>query len=224
VIAPRGAQGLDRAIAARRRNDRTRRREEADVDEREAAWAAAMRAASRGDAAAYERFLREVAAALRRVVGRRLGGLGLAAHEAEDVVQEALLGLHLKRGTWDEARPILPWVHAIARHKLLDAARRRRKGGRPAVELPIEDWVETIAAPAAEPDLASRDAERAIAALPPGQRVVVNAIAVGGLSTREAAEALSMTEGAVRVALHRGLATLARRAEAMARGERNDAD
>jgi RNA polymerase sigma-70 factor (ECF subfamily) len=219
VITRPDAGGLDRNVGAGPRNGGTRRREGVSVDEREAAWAAAMRAANRGDAAAYGRFLKEVASALRRVVGRRLGGFGLAAHEAEDVVQEALLGLHLKRGTWDETRPILPWVHAIARHKLLDAARRRRKGGRPSVELPIEDWAETIAAPAAEPDLASRDAERAIAALPAGQRAVVTAVAVEGRSTRAAAEALSMSEGAVRVALHRGLAALARRAEALRREE-----
>jgi RNA polymerase sigma-70 factor (ECF subfamily) len=37
----------------------------------------------------------------------------------------------------------------------------------------------------------------------------VRAIAVDGASTGEAAARLSMTKGAVRVALHRGLATLA---------------
>jgi len=41
---------------------------------------------------------------------------------------------------------------------------------------------------------------------------VVEAIAVSGASIGEAAERLAMSRGAVRVALHRGLAALAARA------------
>jgi RNA polymerase sigma-70 factor (ECF subfamily) len=173
-----------------------------------------MRAANRGDAGAYARLLGEVAVALRRVTARRLGALGLAPHEAEDVVQEALLAMHLKRDSWDETRPLTPWLHAIARHKLLDAARRRRKGGRPAAELPIEDWAETIAAPEPEPALRDRDAERLLTRLPRGQQAAVRAVAVEGRSHRAAAEGLAISEGALRVALHRGLAALARLAAA----------
>ncbi|HYF56828.1 MAG TPA: sigma factor, partial [Salinarimonas sp.] len=83
-----------------------------------------MRAARRGDAAAYERLLAVLAAAIRPTVRRRLARMGLGTSETEDVVQEVLLAIHAKRHTWDEARPILPWVGAVARYKVVDAVRR----------------------------------------------------------------------------------------------------
>ncbi len=49
-----------------------------------------------------------------------------------------------------------------------------------------------------------------LADLPEGLRKVVQMIAVEGLSITEAAGRLDMTPGAVRVALHRGLAALAK--------------
>ena len=51
--------------------------------------------------------------------------------------------------------------------------------------------------------------DRHLEGLPAGQRNVVRAIAVDGASISETAARLSMTMGAVRVALHRGLAALA---------------
>ena len=46
--------------------------------------------------------------------------------------------------------------------------------------------------------------------LPAGQKAVIRAMFVDGRDTKETASVLSMSEGAVRVALHRGLAGLAR--------------
>jgi RNA polymerase sigma-70 factor (ECF subfamily) len=85
----------------------------------ERSWADALRRGIAGDTQAYAWFLGEVAATLRPLVARRCG-----AADAEDVVQEVLLALHDKRATWDGERPVLPWVRAIARHKLTDALRR----------------------------------------------------------------------------------------------------
>jgi RNA polymerase sigma-70 factor (ECF subfamily) len=55
----------------------------------------------------------------------------------------------------------------------------------------------------------SREIERHLGDLPVRQREVVRAIAVDGASTGEAAARFAISEGAVRVALHRGLAALA---------------
>jgi RNA polymerase sigma-70 factor (ECF subfamily) len=179
------------------------------LEDREQRWAGWMRAANRGDDAAYRALLGEMAGVLRAVAARRLGGLGLDAHEAEDVVQEALIGIHQKRATWDETRPILPWVHAVARYKMLDSARRQGRSRRGRVDAPAEDFAEIVAAPEpAAPPGAADDAAKLLSALPDGQRRVVEAVAVEGLSHREAGEKLGMNEGAVRVALHRGLKRL----------------
>lgn len=179
------------------------------MSQRDAGWADLMRAANSGNAEAYERVLRQIAAALRPLVRRGLARGGRSDAEIEDVVQEVLLAVHLKRHTWDSARPIEPWVHAIARYKLVDALRRRAGN----FDLPIDDFSATLAADEESPSASGREVERHLAQLPAGQRAVVHAVAVEGVSIREAAERLKMTAGAVRVALHRGLASLAKTLE-----------
>jgi RNA polymerase sigma-70 factor (ECF subfamily) len=122
------------------------------------------------------------------------------------VVQEILIAVHLKHRTWDETRPFAPWLAAIARYKTVDCLRRR--GDR--TELPIEDFAGTLAAAEPEPSADERSVARSLDALPERQREVVRTIAVEGASIAQAAKHLRISEGAVRVALHRGLAALAK--------------
>ncbi|MHB1110562.1 MAG: sigma-70 family RNA polymerase sigma factor [Devosia sp.] len=163
-----------------------------------------LRAALGGDEAAYAEFLRLVAALVRPVARRKLASGGGA--DPEDVVQETLLAIHLKRHTWREDAPVMPWVYAIARYKIVDVYRRR--GGR--VEVNIEDLAETLPAQASE-SVSEREIGKALAGLAAGQRNVVAAISVEGRSIAETARVLGMKETAVRVALHRGLAAIAAR-------------
>jgi RNA polymerase sigma-70 factor (ECF subfamily) len=176
------------------------------VIRRETEWAAWMRDANAGDNAAYERLLRAVAAAMRPLVRRGLQRAGRATAEAEDVVQEILLAVHLKRHTWDPSQPISPWLYAIARYKLIDTLRRRGAHR----DVPIDDVAETLPAPATGPPLPPRDMERVLAGLPAGQRQVVRTVAIDGASIAEAAARLQMTPGAVRTALHRGISAVAK--------------
>lgn len=172
---------------------------------REAVWAEWMRAALSGDAAAYRAFLEAVTPFLRGVARKRLGQYGVAAGEVEDVVQEALLAIHLKRGTWDPARSIGPWISVIVRNKLVDALRRRGR----RVDVPIEDVIETLEADPQPDGLQGRDVDRILDHLKPTQRDIVRSISIDGSTVRETAVRLSMTEVAVRVALHRALKSLA---------------
>ncbi|MDT4890372.1 Sigma-70, region 4 [compost metagenome] len=59
--------------------------------------------------------------------------------------------------------------------------------------------------------MGERDIGRALDGLAPVQRSVVASVSVEGASIGETANALGMTETAVRVALHRGLKAIARR-------------
>lgn len=163
-----------------------------------------MRAASRGDSASYRTLLSELAEALRGVVAGGFARAGLGSGDVEDVVQETLLALHLKRHTWDESQPFVPWVNAIARNKLIDNLRRRGR----RVHIPIDEIGDMIAQPAATGD--TIDAERALAILSGRQRDIVMAISIKGATARDVARDLGMTEGAVRVALHRALQALAK--------------
>lgn len=176
------------------------------MKEREDEWAVLLRRANAGDAAAYDACLRDFARVLRGVVRRGLSRAGREA-DTEDVVQEILIAVHLKRQTWDETRPVGPWLHAIARYKMIDCLRRR--GSR--VELPVEDFADTLAAQDGPEPGRDSDVSRSLGTLPARQRDVVQSIAVDGASISATASKLNMKEGAVRVTLHRGLAALAKR-------------
>jgi DNA-directed RNA polymerase specialized sigma24 family protein len=152
-------------------------------------WGSLLASANTGDSRAYAAFLRTITPVLRGVVRAKGGGLGEAV--CEDVLQEVLLAVHLKRHTWQEGAPVRPWLYAIARYKVVDAFRAR--GGR--VEVPIEDFDEVFAAEAGPDPTEAADMARMIG--------------IEGASTAEAGQALNMTEGAVRVALHRAFKTLA---------------
>jgi RNA polymerase sigma-70 factor (ECF subfamily) len=159
--------------------------------------------ANRGDASAYRQLLQELASALKRSANR--SGSQCSLEDIEDAVQETLLALHLKRHTWDESRPLLPWIRAILKNKVADALRRR--GGR--VHLCIDDVAETLAD--APIEVASRvETERVLASLKGRQRDIVVSISVEGADARQVATRLDMTEVAVRVCLHRALKAMAR--------------
>jgi RNA polymerase sigma factor (sigma-70 family) len=168
-----------------------------------------LRAANRGDTIAYRRFLTAITPVLRKVVRTR--GAALGPEGCEDVLQEVLLAIHTKRHTWQEHAPVRPWLYAIARHKVVDAFRSR--GSR--VVLSVEEFAEGL--PAAEgPDpMEGRDMEKVLSKLDPRAAEIVRAFGLNGETTAETAARLDMTEGAVRVALHRALKSIARLRERM---------
>ncbi len=164
-----------------------------------------MRSARRGDDQAYRDFLVRVSLRLRAMARRGLAAAGRGPAESEDIVQEALLAIHLKRDSWDEHRPIEPWLAAIARYKLADHLRRR--GYRDHVD--IDDWADSLAVAVEEDAPAAIDSRRLLGSLPDRQRRIVEQISLEGHSASDVASRLGMTEGAVRVALHRALKALA---------------
>lgn len=165
-------------------------------------WEALMRAALNGDEAAYARFLHAVAPVLRGIIAAR--GAGLDPAQREDILQEALLAIHLKRHTWRQEAPLRPWLYALTRHKIVDAFRARGR----RVHLPVEDFSEVLVAPPGRDPTEAADMDKLIARLEPRAAAIVRAIGLQGASFAEAAAQFSMTEGAVRVALHRALRRL----------------
>jgi RNA polymerase sigma-70 factor (ECF subfamily) len=175
--------------------------------EREQEWTVLMRAALRGDEHAYRQLLSSLSQGLRVTVRRRMQRLGATTAEAEDVVQEILLALHLKRSTWDPHMAVAPWVAAITRNKLVDAFRRRGQ----REEIPIDSVLETLHSQSVTDDSDAQDVRRLLEDLSEQQRDIVRSIALEGCSTQETAARLRMSEVAVRVALHRSLKALAAR-------------
>lgn len=162
--------------------------------------------AQSGDAAAYRLCLELLSARLRGFFKRRLVGLPDAV---EDLVQETLLALHLRRGTYDPELPVTAWVLAIARHKLVDLWRRR--GRRDALHDPIDDVAERFLAVDPEDGGAKRDLDALLRELPPAQQRAIVLTKIEGLSVAEAATRTGASESAIKVQVHRGLKRLAAR-------------
>src|ERR1700738_2140277 len=79
-----------------------------------------MRSAISGDSAAYHRLLKSVTPVLRAAARRGLARAGRPADQSEDIVQDILLAVHLKRHTWDANAPV-----AAARRAAVDRGRQR---------------------------------------------------------------------------------------------------
>lgn len=157
-----------------------------------------------GDQQAYRRFLQATAAHLRAFLRRRLSSW---PDEVEDLVQESLLAIHNQRLSYDTAVPLTAWMHAIARYKLIDWFRRHARQG--SLHDPLDEADGLFASAEEDAGDARRDVLTLLATLPDKQREAIIYTKLDGLSVREAAAALQMSEAAVKVAVHRGLKSLA---------------
>ena len=171
---------------------------------REDEWTGLMRSAMAGDDAAYHRLLKAVTPVLRAAARRGLARAGQPPDQAEDIVQEILLAVHLKRHTWDSEAPFAPWLFAIGRNKLIDMLRRRGR----RIFVNIDDFAETLPGETPQEMASAGEVKAQLNTLPQRQRDVLQSIAVDSTSIKDTAAKYSMSEGAVRVALHRGLAAL----------------
>jgi RNA polymerase sigma-70 factor, ECF subfamily len=174
------------------------------VREREDEWTDLMRSAMGGDNVAYHRLLKAITPVLRAAARRGLARAGQPGDQAEDIVQDILLAVHLKRHTWDANAPLAPWLFAIARNKLIDTLRRRGR----RVFVNIDDFAETLPDESKAETATPAEVAAQLDTLPTRQRDVLQSIAVESASIRDTARKFAMSEGAVRVALHRALASL----------------
>ena len=158
-----------------------------------------MRAAQQGDSASYESLLRELLPVIRGFVFGRVKG----RDQAEDVVQNVLLSIHRSRHTYQPSREFKPWLHAVMRNAIIDAARSRRHEWRHQVfeerehasgERAPDEIEEALSGPLAE----------ALAKLPAGQREAVELMHVRGMSVKEGAAATGTKISAFKVRAHRG--------------------
>lgn len=160
-----------------------------------------MRRGLAGDRRAYARCLEAMVPVMRAMARRDLPEhLG---HLSEDVVQEALLSIHLKRGSWDASRPLMAWVRVIVKHKAIDLWRAAPK----ARFEPIEDHA-GLDAPAVDP-LAGMHLEQALARLSERDAALVREHAINGADADAMSRAFDLSPVALRVALHRALKRLA---------------
>lgn len=172
--------------------------------EQEMRSATLMRSAQAGDQMAYASLLILLTAATRQFARARLGGVPWL----DDVVQETLLAVHRARHTYDPARPFAPWFYAVAANRMIDVIRRERRVMTHELAGEVPEPVVDDTSRGDEVDVEAIHA--AVAALPPRQREVIEALKFKEQSVREVAGQLHMSESAVKVTAHRGYQSLKR--------------
>ncbi len=142
-------------------------------------------------------------------IGRRRAPR-LQGCDVEDLAQDVLLALHAARASYEPGRPFLPWLLAITKYRSTDGLRRLGRRGRN--EVTTDTVPETFSPPDANlsgEGYGDADAlELALVGLPAGQRTAVELTKLRELSLAEAAAASGMSQGAIKVAVHRGIAAL----------------
>jgi RNA polymerase sigma-70 factor (ECF subfamily) len=131
---------------------------------------------------------------------------------AEDVVQDAFMGVWRNAGRYSPARASArTWILAIVHHRAIDAVRRRR----PTAELPDSDVMPpTLVTPDVWPEVSGRlDAEvvrRGLATLSDVQREAIELAYFGGLTQLEIAARTDTPLGTVKSRVRLGLLALRR--------------
>jgi RNA polymerase sigma factor (sigma-70 family) len=155
----------------------------------------------------HERAFEAVVQRYRRPLLRYCARMGLSEGAAEDVLQQALLRAWLALERRIEVRELRPWLYRIVHNTAVNALRSSRDDR----HAPAEDLT-GHAAVGAESELerriALRDALSGVAALPQMQREAIVLTAFAGGSHDEVADALGVSDGAVRGLLYRARATL----------------
>jgi RNA polymerase sigma-70 factor (ECF subfamily) len=90
--------------------------------------------------------------------------------DGEDVVQDALFQAYRKLDTFDDKRPLAPWLFRIAHNRCIDFLRRRRVRRQAEAEATTTDSVPAVDPPG--PAL-GRAVEHLVLSLPPKERACV---------------------------------------------------
>jgi RNA polymerase sigma-70 factor (ECF subfamily) len=182
-----------------------------DADSIRATYAALVREAATGDRAAMERLLMRA-----QEVAYRFSLL-VCGHpeDAEDVMQDALLKTYQRVTQISEPDAFRTWLYSTVRNACL--MKRRRRAGEPSQFVTLDPGAASrgIAsavdvADTAQPIdqrisdvLMARRIRDALLQLPPSHRTIVVLREIEGLSTKEAATVMGLSEANVKTRLHR---------------------
>jgi RNA polymerase sigma-70 factor (ECF subfamily) len=169
--------------------------------------------------ARYRAFL-ETIANLRPSLHRYCSRMTGSALDGEDVVQEALFQAYRILDSYDDSRPLAPWLFRIAHNRCIDFLRHR--GVQVETEAAVPEPGVVMPVDPSGPAL-GRAVEHLVLALPPMERACVLLKDVFEYSLEEIAELVGSTVGGVKAALHRGRSKLPASPErAAARRARNE--
>ncbi len=156
-----------------------------------------VRRAQRGDAAALEGLLRELAPYLGRICG------AIALDDGDDALQDTMLAIVRHLGTLREPLAVRGWARRIA----VREARRTAHGGR---SVPV-DAGNLAAVAAVDDEQLGADVRSVLSSLSPEHRAVLVLRHLDGLSEQEVADVLDVAPGTVKSRVHRARASFRER-------------
>ena len=162
-----------------------------------------MASAQSGNESDYRRLLSELADVVQGFLRNRFGNYPFI----EDCVQEALIAIHQARHTYNPQRPFRPWMFAIVRNRAIDVLRKRKQREQVAQRYRREQ--EALAQPGAQVAYPHEFIEGpSFRALSSQHREVLVLTKIIGYSIAETAKKLDISEGAVKVRVHRAVGKL----------------
>src|SRR5229473_6230057 len=156
--------------------------------------------------ARYRAFL-ETVSQLRPQLHRYCSRMTGSITDGEDVVQDSLFRAYRSLDTYDDSRPLAPWLFRIAHNQCIDFLRRRGVRVEAEAAAAEPDFIEPAEpfGPALSPAI-----EHLVLNLPPKERACVLLKDVFDYSLEEVAELVDSTVGGVKAALNRGRSKLER--------------
>jgi RNA polymerase sigma-70 factor (ECF subfamily) len=161
-----------------------------------------------GDRAAFELLMRRHNQRLFRVAR----AIVPSSTDAEDIVQETYLRAFAHLARFEGRSSVATWLSRIALHEALRWRRRQRRRGAGSLVAERVEGNQTGADPVEREEMRTT-LSAALDSLPAAMRAVVMLRLVEGLSTRETAACLRLTESNVKVTLLRARRLLAQRLE-----------
>lgn len=174
------------------------------MQENEEVW---LSRAKNGDQAAFGNLVETYQDAVFNLCFRMLGD----PYEAEDAAQESFLRAYKAMDRYDSSRPFSTWLLSITAHHSIDRIRRRKFTKVSMDAMPYQ----FIADPSPGPEAALGATERQervqslLETLSPTDRAAIVMLYWYEMSYDEIAEALGLTNSAVKSRLHRARRTLA---------------
>ena len=176
--------------------------------DRDRALATLMQRAQSGSEGAYAQLLQELTPIIGRMIRRQMAVA--SPSDQEDVLQEVLLSLHAARVSYDPSRPFMPWLKTIVVNRAIDFARRHKRhaSGQALTDEMVADLADDSTSDAATRYDAVDALQKAIRALPAGQRSAIELLKLREMSLREAAATTGMSVSALKASVHRAVRTL----------------
>ena len=142
----------------------------------------------------------------RRLVYRTALAITSDTDSASDLLQDVFLRLHRFAKNIDPSRPLEPWLYRMTTNLAYDWVKRRKRWPRP-----LDDLAEWLVGTGKNPPYEAverndewRQVQKAIAALPLTQRIVVALYYLNDLSLQEIADVLDVPVGTVKSRLYYG--------------------